>query len=91
MCLFDVADPALGAALVPGGVRALKRDRGIFDTFPISLITTQTVARLGEMVLSRWASNASDRTSWLRLTMTHRSPKTLGSVVSCAAAAITCV
>lgn len=46
----DVIDPALGAELSAGGLRAVKNDRGVFDTFPISLITTQTVARLGEMV-----------------------------------------
>ena len=46
----DVFDPALGAELSPGGLRAVKNDRGVFDTFPISLITTQTIARLGEMV-----------------------------------------
>ncbi|HEV8240312.1 MAG TPA: MOSC N-terminal beta barrel domain-containing protein [Thermoanaerobaculia bacterium] len=46
---FDVADPALAAELGPG-VRVIKQDRGIFDTFPLSLITTQTIARLGEMV-----------------------------------------
>ena len=28
----------------------IKQNRGIFDTFPLSLITTQTIARLGEMV-----------------------------------------
>jgi len=48
--IFDVADPALGAELCPGGVRVIKQDRGIFDTFPLSLITTQTIGRLGEMV-----------------------------------------
>lgn len=47
---FDVADPALGAALCPGGMRAVKQDRGIFDTFPLSIISTRTVARLGERV-----------------------------------------
>ena len=45
---FDVADPALSAELGPGA-RVLKQDRGIFDTFPLSLITTQTIARLGEL------------------------------------------
>lgn len=30
------------------GVRAIKQDRGVFDAMPLSLITTQTVARLGE-------------------------------------------
>ena len=28
----------------------IKQNRGIFDTFPLSLITTQTIARLGETV-----------------------------------------
>ena len=48
--VFDVADPALGAELSPGGLRVIRQDRGVFDTFPLSLITTQTIARLGEMV-----------------------------------------
>lgn len=47
---FDVADPALAAELWPEGARAIKQDRGIFDTFPLSFITTQTIARLGDMV-----------------------------------------
>lgn len=47
--VFDVTDPALAAALDPGGVRAIKHDRGIFDTFPLSLITTQSIAKLSEM------------------------------------------
>lgn len=47
---FDVTDPALAAELFPPGARVIKNDRGIFDTFPLSLITTQTIARLGEMV-----------------------------------------
>jgi len=48
--VFDIADPALGEELSPGGLRVIKQDRGIFDTFPLSLITTQTIARLSEMV-----------------------------------------
>jgi len=48
--VFDVADAALASELCPSGMRAIKMDRGVFDTFPLSLITTQTVARLGEMV-----------------------------------------
>ena len=47
---FDVADRALGAELCGGGVQVIKQDRGIFDTFPLSLITTQTIAQLGEVV-----------------------------------------
>ena len=48
--VFDVADPALGAELFPAGARVIRQHRGIFDTFPLALITTQTIARLGEMV-----------------------------------------
>jgi uncharacterized protein len=51
--LFDIADPALGAELDPSGVRLIRQDRGIFDTFPLSLITTQTIARLGEIAGAR--------------------------------------
>lgn len=47
--VFDIADPALGEELCPSGVRVIKQDRGIFDTFPLSLITTQTIVRLGEI------------------------------------------
>ncbi len=47
---FDVADPALAAELWPEGARVIRQDRGVFDTFPLSLITTQTVAQLSAMV-----------------------------------------
>lgn len=46
---LDVADPALGAEL-GDGVRVIKQDRGVFDALPLSLITTRTVAWLGEVV-----------------------------------------
>ncbi len=49
---FDVGNPALAAELGPG-VRVIKQNRGVFDTVPLSLITTQTIARLGEMVGTR--------------------------------------
>ena len=45
---LDVADPALAAELGPG-VRVLKCDRGVFDTMPLSLLTTQTLAGLGQL------------------------------------------
>jgi hypothetical protein len=45
---LDVADPALAAELGPG-VRVIKSDRGIFDTLPLSLLTTQTLAGLGRL------------------------------------------
>jgi uncharacterized protein len=48
--VFDITDPALGAELCPGGVGVIKQDRGVFDTFPLSLITTQTIRQLGESV-----------------------------------------
>ncbi len=47
---LEVTDPELGRELSPGGVRVIRQDRGVFDTFPLSLITTQTIERLGEMV-----------------------------------------
>jgi uncharacterized protein YcbX len=47
--VLDVTDPALAEEL-SAGARVIKNDRGIFDTFPLALITTQTIARLGEMV-----------------------------------------
>src|SRR5262245_13025418 len=46
---FDVTDPALAAELYPQGVRVIKHNCGVFDTFPLSLISTQTIAQLGEM------------------------------------------
>lgn len=48
--VLDVADPALGAELCPDGARLIKQRRGIFDAFPLSLITTQSIARIGETV-----------------------------------------
>lgn len=45
---FDVADPALAAELA-AGARVIKQNRGVFDTFPLSVITTQTVASLGTL------------------------------------------
>lgn len=50
---FDVADPALAAELYPKEVRAIRQSRGVFDTFPLSVITTQTIGRLAEMVGAR--------------------------------------
>jgi uncharacterized protein len=48
--LLDVTDPALAEELHPSGARPLKCDRGVFDTFPLSLITTQTIDRLAQTV-----------------------------------------
>ncbi|MEO0974154.1 MAG: MOSC domain-containing protein [Pseudomonadota bacterium] len=45
---LDVADPALARELWPDGARVVRYDRGVFDTFPLSFITTQTIAQLGE-------------------------------------------
>ena len=45
---LDVAEPALAAELGPG-VRPIKQSRGVFDTMPLSLLTTQTVADLGRL------------------------------------------
>lgn len=45
--VLDVTDPALAAALGRPDLRVMRQDRGIFDTFPLSIITTQTLANLG--------------------------------------------
>jgi len=46
---LDVTDPALAEALAPGS-RLIRQDRGVFDTFPLSLISTQSIHALGERV-----------------------------------------
>jgi uncharacterized protein len=46
---LDVADPALAAELGPG-VRVIKQRGGIFDTMPLSLLTTAALASLGLLV-----------------------------------------
>ncbi len=45
----EVIDPELVAELGPG-VRVIKQDVGVFDTFPLSLISTQTIKALGAIV-----------------------------------------
>jgi uncharacterized protein YcbX len=45
---LDVADPALAAEL-GDGVRVIKQKRGVFDSMPLSLVSTQTVAALGAL------------------------------------------
>lgn len=48
--VFDVTDPELATVLSSHGARIIRHARGIFDTFPLSLITRQTIERLGELV-----------------------------------------
>jgi hypothetical protein len=43
---FDVVDPAFAAELGPG-VRVIRQSLGVFDTFPLSLLTTQSVSAVG--------------------------------------------
>ena len=45
----DVADPALAAEL-GSCARVIKQDRGVFDTMPLSLLTTQALAGLGRLI-----------------------------------------
>lgn len=47
---FDIDDPRLAADLDQDGVRVIKQDRGIFDTFPLSLLTTRSLVRLSDSV-----------------------------------------
>jgi hypothetical protein len=46
---LDVVDPALAAEL-GDGLRALKQDRGVFDSAPLSVISMETIGALGERV-----------------------------------------
>ncbi len=46
--VMDITDESLSAELHPRGARVIRQNRGVFDTFPLSLITTQTIAKLGE-------------------------------------------
>lgn len=43
---FEVTDPALRAEMQAGGLQVIRQGRGIFDTFPLSLITTRAIASL---------------------------------------------
>lgn len=43
---IDVTDPTLAEELV----RLIRQDRGVFDAFPLSVITTQTIRELGTLV-----------------------------------------
>lgn len=45
---LDVADPVLAAELASDGARVIRLDRGAFDAFPLSLITTATIAAIGD-------------------------------------------
>jgi uncharacterized protein len=46
---LDVADPALAAELGPG-LRVIKHRRGLFDTMPLSLLSTQSLTNLKRTV-----------------------------------------
>jgi uncharacterized protein len=46
---YNITDPKLAAELSSTPLRLIKQDRGIFDTFPLSFITAQTITRLSEM------------------------------------------
>jgi uncharacterized protein YcbX len=46
---LDVTEPALAAELA-SGARVIKQNRGVFDTSPLSLTTSQSVRAIGEYV-----------------------------------------
>jgi uncharacterized protein YcbX len=45
---YDVTDPALAAEL-GAGVRVIRHGVGVFDTAPLSLVSTRTLADLGDL------------------------------------------
>jgi hypothetical protein len=89
--VYDVTDPALATELCPEGARVIKQNRGVFDTFPLSLVTTQTIARLGEWSAHRSTSSVSARTCWWKPLRRRPSRKTIGWAASCASATWRCV
>lgn len=48
--LLDITDPALAEELCASGARPIKCSRGVYDTFPLSLVTTQSIDRLAKTV-----------------------------------------
>ena len=50
--VYDVIDKELANELYAKGTRVIKQARGTFDSFPLSLITTQTVNSLSESTQS---------------------------------------
>ncbi len=87
---LEVIDPALADEL-GGGVRVIKQNVGVFDTMPLSLITTQSIASLGS--LGRACADAralppepADR----RGRTMSPSRRTAGSARCCASATCTC-
>jgi uncharacterized protein len=59
---LDVADPALAAELGPG-VAVIKQNRGVFDTMPLSLLTTQSLAGLARLAGTDLAGAGTDLTA----------------------------
>lgn len=47
---FDVTDPALREDMRRSDLQVIRQDRGVFDTFPLSLISTQTIKSLAATV-----------------------------------------
>ncbi len=47
---LEITDPQLAVELWPDGARVIRQNRGVFDTFPLSLITMQTITALGRRV-----------------------------------------
>lgn len=59
---LDVIDPALAAEL-GAGARVLRQSRGIFDTAPLSLLTTRSLSSLGARLLAGSAAAAAATTA----------------------------
>ncbi len=85
---FDVADPALAAELGPG-VRVIKQDRGVFDTLPLSLLSTQTWPASAGWPAPAWPPGGSGPTS-SSMRPGPSSPRTPGSAGYCASAGCGC-
>ena len=47
---WDITDPNFASELYPKGTRVIRQNRGCFDCFSLSLITTQTITHLSQTV-----------------------------------------
>ncbi len=45
---YQISDADLANRLFPDGARLIKQNRGIYDTFPLSMITTQSIKQIGD-------------------------------------------
>ena len=86
---YEVTDPALAARL-GDGVRVIKQDVGVFDSMPLSLISTRTLSEIGEMTGRSLERSVSGPTCSSSRLATRASQKTRGWGIPCVSARSAC-